>query len=265
MAWNRYWYAAGDPVNGNDPMGLCAVMIAGITMVPGSNAAWTKEAQKLGADTAYPYDGENAVTSIASVAQQAFTGWNHSTFAAFRAITGAITSNGGKPVDIIAYSGGGGAFAAAWSDLTDWQKSMVGSILYISPGTGGQALPSNGQVTVETGPGGQNYGATIGVDPPPGASIQKTNCLHTDLACFFNNGGSALSQIQADGQCDSPEVYTRTSPFGVPGTGVPAAPPPPPPRLTGGFWWGLPPVIDDPNQCWVSGCSTFRGGAGSQK
>ena len=29
--WNRYAYSSGDPVNRNDPKGLCDVLIAGIT------------------------------------------------------------------------------------------------------------------------------------------------------------------------------------------------------------------------------------------
>jgi len=34
LTWNRYSYATGDPVNSNDPTGLCTAMLAGITMNP---------------------------------------------------------------------------------------------------------------------------------------------------------------------------------------------------------------------------------------
>ena len=38
-SWNRYTYTLGDPVNGNDPNGLCDVVIAGIVTAPGDDPA----------------------------------------------------------------------------------------------------------------------------------------------------------------------------------------------------------------------------------
>jgi len=258
-SWNRYWYAAGDPINVNDPRGLCAVMIAGITMAPGSNADWTQEAQNLGADTAYPYQGEGHIGSIVSVIQQRYAS-NASTFAAYEAITRAIAGNGGVPVDIVAYSGGAAAFSAAWKQLTPWQQSMVGQILYIAPGTAGAPLANNDNVTVETGSGLANGLAGFGTSAPPGASSISTDCLHTQLNCFFDSAGSALAQIQANGPCSFPEVYTRTNPSGVPGVGVPAPTPPPTAPPMGWWWWMGPPPVDDPN-CYINGCSVWGGSA----
>lgn len=104
------------------------------------------EAQALGADNAYPNQGMGLFASIASVAQQMLSGPNASTHAAITRIVSAIAGST-SPVDIIAYSGGAGAFAAAYNLLTSSQKSMIGNILYISPSAAGSPLPHNGQTS----------------------------------------------------------------------------------------------------------------------
>jgi RHS repeat-associated protein len=240
-SWNRYTYVSDDPVNSNDPNGLCAVMIAGITMSPGGNPVWQQEAQTLGADTAYPYQGQGPAGSIGSVIQQAFTGWNAATTAAYNAIIYAIGSSS-TPVDIVAYSGGAGAFTAAWAGLTAAQKAMIGQILYISPGSAGAPLAHNGQTSYEFGSGLTDGFVTFG-NTPVGGPITSTNCAHTDLTCLFGAVSGTLSSIQADGPCSSPEVFTLTNPQGLAGVGRPSVPkasstigqPP-----TGFFWVNVP-------------------------
>ena len=174
---------------------------------------------------------------------------NLSTSVAYNAITYAIASNGGKPVDIIAYSGGAGAFAAAYKLLTPAQKSMIGNILYVTPGSAGAALPSgSGQTTVEWGTGAANHLANLFTSAPPGSSVVSTDCKHTALGCFFGDASSAISQIEADGQCSYPEVYTRDRPEGWPGVGVPDVLMAPThtgsswgqPRVFSGSYWGPP-------------------------
>lgn len=234
-------------------------MLSGITMGPGSNSSWQNEAVALGADTAYPYEGQNGWDSVMSVKDQGSGVVNNATYAARDAIAYAIAGNGGKPVDIIAYSGGAGAFAAAYSLLTSWQQSMIGKILYIDPGANG-SVPVNSQTTVEWGKGRDHWLATARTSVPSGTPSISTGCAHTDLGCLFGGASAQLSAIQADGQCSDPEVYTRSSPWGMPGTGIPSPPPPPVNPVAGGFWWYLSPPVDDPNQCWVSGCSAFASG-----
>jgi RHS repeat-associated protein len=254
-SWNRYAYTRGDPVNGSDPRGLCAVMIAGITMGPNpsgapgsSGAAWQTEATNLVADTAYPYQGQGKLASIGSVISQ-LLGPNLSTYVAYEAIGQSIVSDA-DPVDIIAYSGGAGAFAAAYNLLTSWQKSRIGNILYVAPGSAGATLPTGtGNTTVEWGSGFANFGATILTSAPQGASVIDTGCAHTALGCFFQNAGTALDQIAADGQCFYPEVYTRDQVGGVAGIGAPGVGIIPPPLSGGGGpSWPLPPPVNDPGQ-----------------
>lgn len=238
QSWSRYDYVGGDPVNGNDPNGLCAVMIAGITMGPGTNWAWTYEANKLGADTAYPYQGLGTIASIGLVAQQALSGLSGATVAAYNAIIWAMASSA-SPVDIVAYSGGAAAFSTAYSLLTAAQKSDIGQILYISPG-GGIPPPHNGQTSYVYGSGLTDGVVTLGNNPIGGPAIYST-CAHTDLTCLLGAAAAPLKAIQADGQCSNPEVFTRTSPLGVAGTGVPA-----PQGPTGSvFHWVYVPWEDD--------------------
>jgi RHS repeat-associated protein len=194
---NRYAYVIGDPVNRNDPRGLCSVMISGITTGDGTNAAWESEATNLTADTAYPYSGQSTADSIASVTQQ-LQGSNAATYTACYMILAAEASSS-APIDIIAYSGGAGAFAAAWKLLTAAQQADIGSIVYVAPGSAGATLPSNGSTSTFVGGGGPVNGFT-GAGTNPVGNVTNTTCNHTDLNCLFqwaagtigNGAGRAL-------------------------------------------------------------------------
>jgi RHS repeat-associated protein len=201
---NRYAYVLGDPVNRNDPRGLCSVMISGITMGPGTNSAWEGEATSLGSDTAYPYSGQNTADSVASVQWQAQEGSNAATYTAYYTILAAEASSS-TPIDIIAYSGGAGAFAAAWKLLTAAQQADIGSIVYMAPGSAGATLPSNAATSTYTFVGGSGpiNGITSAGTNPVG-SVTNTTCNHTDLNCLFQwaagtigNGGGPCAPQQS--------------------------------------------------------------------
>ena len=206
---NRYSYVNGDPINRNDPRGLCAVMIGGITMGPtNSSAAWTTEAASLGSDSAYPYAGEGPVGSVVSVAQQAFTA-NDATATALSAIQYALSSNTGL-VDIVAYSGGAAAFTAAYGELSSAQQARIGFVQYISPGAATQLANVQGTTSVVLGSGLVDNAATIGTQIPQGVPIQNSSCDHTDLACLFQAASPGLNLISSNGPCQNPEAFTRT-------------------------------------------------------
>jgi hypothetical protein len=189
----------------------------------------------MGADTAYPYQGENFAQSVQSVIQQGFSP-NASTAAACNAIVAAI-AGGTTPVNIIAYSGGE-AFSAAWDELTAAQKAMIGQILYITPGT---PLANNGQASTVLGSGPAN--GFLHFTTTPVGSVTQTNCAHTDLSCLFSTtpGTSefnALTSMWADGSCSSPQQFTLSNPVGT------YTPHPVTGGAGGGFGWVIVPWPD---------------------
>ena len=199
-SWNRYSYTEGDPVNGNDPTGLCAAFIAGITMQPGTSD-FSAIAGSIGAITAFPYAGQNPVSSTASVIFQG-TGPNGATGVALAAINFALSTNSGK-IDIVAYSGGAAAFTDAYGELSTADQQRIGNILYLSPGAAGEIV-TNGSTSVVLGSGVLDNLATIGTYIPPGTPITDSNCAHTDFACLARSAQRQLNTIQNDGSCNVP-------------------------------------------------------------
>jgi hypothetical protein len=195
-------------------------MLAGIAMGPNYMGDWTAEAYNLGADTAYPYQGENKFISVGSVIQQA-SGTNDSTAAALAAIEYALSSNKGL-VDILAYSAAAAAFTAAYGELSDSQRSRIGLVLYLSPGAATEIANVKGTTSVVLGSGVWDVLATIGTQIPQGVPVQNSDCAHTDIACLLKQMPKVLAQMAENGDCSSPEVFTRTNPSGVPGIGFPS-------------------------------------------
>jgi RHS repeat-associated protein len=208
ISWNKYAFAGDDPVNKNDPTGRCAVMISGIVMGPGSNASWSTQATSLGADTAYPYSGQGTFTGSAGVIGQAAGGPNAATLTAYSIILSAEASSS-SPVDIVAYSGGAGAFAAAWKLLTSTQQADIGSIVYLAPGSAGATLPSDGDTSTWVGSGWDPRNLISGAFTAPVGTVNYTSCNHTDLGCLFGTAAAALANVAADGSCYPQISLTR--------------------------------------------------------
>ena len=180
-------------------------MISGVTMGPGSNAAWSGKATSLGADTAYPYSGQDLTDSVESVAAQSL-GSNAATYTAYYTILAAEATSS-SPVDIIAYSGGAGAFAAAWELTERCEQADIGSIVYLTPGSLGASLPTNVSTSTFVGGAGPENG-TAGLGTIPVGFVTDTSCDHTDLTCFFNQAAGPLGKIAAHGNCASPQSAT---------------------------------------------------------
>ncbi len=207
LSWNQYVYAADDPVNRNDPRGLCPEVIAGITMGPGSSQAFDDIAALLGAVASYPYNGETHGDSVMSVISQAWFGPNESTSIALSGLLSALNGTTGQ-IDVIAYSGGAQAFATAYGQLSSVQQARIGSVLYISPGTGGSTLPKGTAGTfVVLGAGTTDIVATFGTVIPTGVPITKTGCSHTDLACLLAAAQTQISLIERNGVCSSQDAF----------------------------------------------------------
>ncbi len=206
---NRYTYALGDPVNGYDPGGLCTDVIAGITMGP-QRGPFQSLASSLGADSAYPYQGEDKGTSVLAVENQA----SDSTTAALNSILYALNTNSGL-IDIVAYSGGAQAFTSAYNQLTEAQQQRIGEILYISPGANGPLASNPGLTDVVEGSGVIDGLAMAGTLVPFGATDLVTNCDHTDLACLLRFSATELKIMMKNGTCGNQRVFTRTQPNGM--------------------------------------------------
>ena len=196
--WNLYSYTGGDPINSNDPSGLCSVFIARITQGYDEGSAFTQIANAAGAGQAYPYSGLGPITSIMSVAQQSVQA-NAATGAALAAITDALSKNSGT-IDIVAYSGGSAAFTAAYGLLSVTDRQRIGNIVYVSPGAAGE-LATNGNTTVVLGSDWKGVGATVGTYIPPGTPITDSQCGHQDFACLVRAAQSQFSLIQSNGAC----------------------------------------------------------------
>ena len=166
------------------------------------------EANSCGADTAYPYQGQGTVNSRVTVGTlPLFQGADPATVAAYAAILYAQSNTNG-PVDIVAYSGGAEAFAAAYQLLTPAQQADIGRIIYIAPGSAGAALPVNtGQTYAYTGPGFQN--AIAGAGTYPCQCLTPTNCYHRQLSCWFGAAAGPSATVTANGVCTDPQSFTR--------------------------------------------------------
>ncbi|MBZ5610117.1 MAG: RHS repeat-associated core domain-containing protein [Acidobacteriia bacterium] len=204
---NRFAYVLDDPVNNGDPLGLCAAMLAGITMNPDDTSPFDKLQMSLGGVAGFPYSGSGFWQSVGSVTYQAAFGRNASTAVALATLKDALNNNSG-PIDVIAYSGGAQAFATALNQLSSDEKARIGNVLYISPGMIGTLPTPNGpfNVTVVLGTEGPDIAATLGTSIPDNVRVITTPCDHTDLACLIRN--APLAQITADGPCSSQDIFT---------------------------------------------------------
>jgi hypothetical protein len=200
---NRYAYVLGDPVNHNDPRGLCSVFIGGFGSYYDPNSAFTQIGGAAGAVQAYPYAG---CWSLGSLPVGSFFNWfaQAATQTALSAILSALQNNSGT-VDIVAWSGGAQAFTNAYNDLSPAQQQRIGDIVYVSPGAFG-TLASNSSTTILIGAGGQDVFAT-GLTTIP--ATVDTTCNHRNFACFVQQAQAQFSPIQNDGSCSSPQTFSN--------------------------------------------------------
>jgi hypothetical protein len=214
QTWNRYAYVVGDPANSNDPTGKCTALIAGNTMTPGegapSTAAFDREAIDLGGVSAYPYSNMSHAGAAIDNASQALFGPNTSTQVALDALNDALNTNSGS-IDVVTVSGGAQAFTTAFGLLSPANQARIGSILYLSPGVGGELVttPDRSNTTIVLGTGPKDIAATAFGYFPPGVQIIKTPCAHTDVACELRHAQAQLAQMKARGPCSSQDIFQR--------------------------------------------------------
>ena len=215
---NRYGYVITDPVNGDDPSGLCAVFGAGVSVGSNPSANFDYLANLVGAVTAFPYSGLNYQGGIASVIQQGTSGANSSTQVELAALLNALSQNSGS-IDVVAYSGSAEAFTEAYGLLTPQQQARIGSILYLSPAVVGQMVVIPGHTTIVEGAGPKDFLAGIATILPPNVPVISTNCSHNDFACLLTSAFNQLLAIGSDGGCQDRGSFSLL-PNGVGGGGV---------------------------------------------
>jgi RHS repeat-associated protein len=213
-SWNRYTYVGGDPINRGDPSGLCDVIIGGITQ--SDNADFGNLAGKNTAIQAYPYAGGNPIGGIIDVAM--LSPDDIEAQVAFQAIMAAAADPGA--INIVAYSGGAGAFTIAYGMLTSEIQSRISSVTYLSPGANGPFdgwLPGTQPDTL----GGLHFptaivkGAWILSNLTEMNTLEgyhspiQTNCGHTDTACLLGAASTFLKNNKGN-PCSSPAVYSRS-------------------------------------------------------
>lgn len=200
--------ARTDPVNYNDPDGLCSVMIAGINMDQFNSAGFTSFGASVGANIAYPYQAGSVIAGVVSVIAQQFS-VNTATATAYATIMAAAQDSG--PINIFALSGGAEAFSAAFELLPAEVKSRIGNVTYLSPAGMGGVLPSaTGTTTVITGGGLDNV---IVNNTPPTANYITTDCGH-DAVCEIQKNAELLKSLAGSG-CSNPVMISGMyTPYG---------------------------------------------------
>src|SRR5271170_2995808 len=228
QTWNPYTYVAGDPINANDSTGLCTVIFAGIMQGPAATNPISDLAASLGADSEYSYQGQSFPASLASVVGESLPGGSLAGQVALNALQYALASNSGS-IDIVAYSGGAGAYTWAYDQLTAVQQSRIGNVLYVSPGSAGELADTVGTTSVVEGSGPLDIAAMVGTTIPQGVPVDPTSCGHRDTACLLQSQGASdvLARLREKGPCNSPSIFTRRHPGARPGFGFtfPGRPP----------------------------------------
>jgi RHS repeat-associated protein len=198
---NKYSYIRGDPVNRNDPRGLCDVVVGGITQSSGNQSSETSItgfASSIGAIQAFPYAGTDVGSGGAYVLNTSFNQTEEAQTAAAAIV--AATADSPGPINLFGFSGGDQAITSALPLLPASVLARIASITYASPGAVGALGTVFGVTpTVITGQGFQNFVAGIGTIIPLGWNVIPTNCAH-DASCDFAAAGSAASAGNACNQ-----------------------------------------------------------------
>lgn len=218
QSWNFYAYVNGDPVNANDPYGLCDVIMAGITQNRNNAPDVEGYAAGNGAISVFPYSQHSNTSSLLSSIDSHFAGFAEvavqsltaqtSTFAAVTSLL--LAAQDGKPINVTTFSGGAAALTAAVNWLNGQGTAgqavvnMIDTITYVAPGAA-QSLYVNLNTTVITG--GATNGLVGFATSYPGATVlhDQNNCGH-NFGCLLNEFGYVDSRGDP---CSKPAIVNQ--------------------------------------------------------
>jgi hypothetical protein len=222
---NLYSYVLGDPVNGNDPRGLCSVIGSGITQSAYSDSTSGQQefANEVGGISVAPYSNGSLLGGVANVIVQGMGVPTGATLNWLNAISVAAQTPG--PISIYAFSGSGGAFTNAYNWLTPEIRARITNITYIDPGNFSQPLASGTAGTNVSLYTDNSDAANLAVrlfgSGPTGTvnTFDTGNCGHNEN-CVYNNFAEQLSQTATNCTVGAgsvfglpPRTYTYTSGF----------------------------------------------------
>jgi RHS repeat-associated protein len=218
QSWNQYGYAGGDPINKNDPRGLCNVVIGGITQNSSQSSAINSFATENGSIEAFPYAGGNLPEGLASVAGQGLLTADSATKAAAVAIWLASIEDPNEPIDVTTFSGGAEAFSAAMAFLPSL-KGRIGNVTYVSPGASG-FLFAGATTTAVMGTNGFKENAvdlTGTLFLPGNTRLIETICGH-DFGCQLAHAEQISWNVRS--ACPSPLTVSSPPPIHDPIGGI---------------------------------------------
>jgi hypothetical protein len=207
----------GNPLDAVDLIGACPVAIAGITMDPQSQPAFTSlqnvgpNATDLGAVVGYPYAGRGRLSSFADGLKTGnWSGSSEAGQVALAAIRFALSTNAGA-IDLITYSGGAGASTWAYNQLSQSEQARIGNILHVSPGANGDITAFSDTTEVVRGNEGIDPVAMVGTQYPFGIATFEAQCPHTSFGCLISAQAvqSMLASIKSHGPCAKSGTFTR--------------------------------------------------------
>ena len=188
QSWNRYSYAADDPVGRRDPSGLCDLTVAGVDQSATSQNGQDVASYGFNQITVFPFsNGANlpGVLGVASGIGDVVLGANANAAGVVIGLVEAAAQGG--PINVTTFSGAAQVFTSAINYLQQQSGgsaiiSLIGNITYVSPGANG-TLYNNGSALILEGSSLLDAAAMVGTISGSIPVMPQAPCGH-DFGCI---------------------------------------------------------------------------------